>query len=122
MKNLELPVKNMKLVGDFSDRARKVKTQAMLSLKFGELRVNQIFLVAPRLMSQVLIGVDICVANKITISLPDKCFTMDINKEVTKHMFLQGTDNLAISVCNSEFDHPNCSDVKLTSFFFSQFI
>jgi len=51
MKNLELPVKNMKLVGVFSDRARKVKTQAMLNLKFGEVSVNQMFLEAPRLIN-----------------------------------------------------------------------
>jgi hypothetical protein len=118
MRNLELPVQNMKLVSAFSDRARKVKTQAMLTLKFGEVKVDQIFLIAPRLMTQVLIGVDFCVPNKVTISFPDKCFTMDVNNEVTKHIFLQGTDDLACSVSNSASDHPNCSDVRLTSMVF----
>jgi hypothetical protein len=69
-------------------------------------------------MTQVLIGVDFCVANKVTISFTDKCFTMDANNEVTKHMFLQGTDDLASSVSNSESDHPNCSEVRLTSVVF----
>jgi hypothetical protein len=67
MTNLELPVQNMKLVSVFNDRARKVKTQAMLTLKFGE----------------VLIGVDFCVTNKVTIGFPDKCFTMNVHNEVT---------------------------------------
>ena len=53
MRNLELPVQDTKLVRAFNDRARKVKTQAMLTLKFGGIRVDQIFLVAPRLMTQV---------------------------------------------------------------------
>ena len=100
MRNLELPVQNMKLVSAFNDRARKVKTQALLTLKFGKVKIDQIFLIAPRLMTQVLIGVDFCVANKVTINFPDKCFTMDINNEVTKHMFLHGTDDLASSVSN----------------------
>jgi hypothetical protein len=69
-------------------------------------------------MTQVLIGVEFCVANKATISFPDKSFTMDINNEVTKHMFLHGTDDLASSVSNSASDHPNCSDVRLTSVVF----
>jgi hypothetical protein len=43
---------------------------------------------------------------------------MDIKNEVTKHMFLHGTDDLASSVSNSASDHPNCSDVKLTSVVF----
>jgi hypothetical protein len=33
-------------------------------------------------------------------------------------MFLQGTDDLASSVSNSASDHPNCSDVRLTSVVF----
>jgi len=118
MRNLELLVQNMKLVSAFNDTARKVNIQAMLTLKFREVRVDQIFLIAPRLMTQVLNGVDFCVANKITISFPDKCFSMDVDNEVTKHMFLQGTDDLASSVNNSAFDHPRCSDVRLTSVVF----
>jgi hypothetical protein len=118
MRNLELSVQNMKLVSAFNDRARKVKTQAMLTLKFGEVRVDQIFLIAPRLMTQVLIGVDFCVANKVTFSFPDKCFTMNVKNEVTKHMFLLGTDDLAGSDSNSASDHPHSSDVRLTSVVF----
>jgi len=85
----------MKIVRAFNDRARKVNTQAMLTSKFGEVWVGQIFLIAPRLMTQDFIGVDFCVANKVTISFPDKCFSMDVDNEVTKHKFLQGTDDLA---------------------------
>ena len=62
-------------------------------------------------MTQVLIGVDFCVASKVTISFPDKCFSMDVDNEVTKHMFLQGPYDLASSANNPAFDHPNCSDV-----------
>ena len=85
----------MKMVRAFNDRARKVNTQAMLTQKFGEVCVDQIFLIAPRLMTQDFISVDFCVANKVTISFPDNCFSMDVDNEVTKHKFLQGTDDLA---------------------------
>ena len=118
MRNLEMPVQDMKLVSAFNDRTRKVNIQAMLTLKFREVWVDQIFLTAPRLMTQVLIGVDFCVANKVTISFPDKCFGMDVDNEVTKHRFLQGTYDFASSINNPAFDHPNCSDVRLTSVVF----
>jgi len=118
VRNQELPVQNMKLVSAFNYRARKVNIQAMLTLKFREVRVDQIFLIAPRLMTQVLIGVDFCVANKVTISFPDKCFSMAVDNQATKHMFLQGTDDSATSVNNSAFDDPRCSDVRLTSVVF----
>jgi len=115
MRNLELPVQNMKLVIAFNDGARKVNIQAMLTLKFGEVCVGQIFLIAPRLMTQVLIGVDFCVASKVTISFPHKSFSMDVDNEVTKHKLLQGTDDSASSAINLEFVQPNCSNVRLTS-------
>ena len=114
MRNLELPVQNMNLVSAFNDRAGKVKTQAMLTFKFGEVRFDQTFLIAPRLMTQVLFGSDFCVANKVTINCPDKCFNVDVNCEVTEHVFVQRTDDLASSVNNCASDHTNCSDVKLT--------
>ena len=69
MRNQELSVQNMKLVSAFNDRAKKVNIQAMLTLRFEEVRADQIFLITPRLMTQDLIGVDFCVANKVTISL-----------------------------------------------------
>jgi hypothetical protein len=40
---------------------------------------------------------------------------MDVNNEVTKHMFVQTHDDLASSVSNSAPAHPNCSDVRITS-------
>jgi hypothetical protein len=118
MRNLELPVQNMNLVSAFSDKAKKIKTQAVLTVKFGEVRVNQIFLIAPGLLTQVLIGVDFCVANTVTISFPEKCFTMNVDNEVTKHIFLQGMDNLASSVTSSISSHPSCRDVRLSSVVF----
>jgi hypothetical protein len=55
IKNLELPVQNMNLVSAFGDKTRKVKTQAMLTLKLGAVTINQIFLIAPGLFTQVLL-------------------------------------------------------------------
>jgi hypothetical protein len=52
-KNLEPLVQNMKLVSAFNGKDRKVKKQAILTLKLGEIRVDQICLIAPRLKTQV---------------------------------------------------------------------
>ena len=89
-----------------------------MTLNFGEVRVDQFLLIAPRLMTQVLTGVDVGVANIVPISFPDKFFSLDVNNEVTKHMFVEATDDLGISVSNSAPDHPNCSNVRLTSVVF----
>jgi hypothetical protein len=43
---------------------------------------------------------------------------MNVNNEVTKHLFLQGAEDLASSFSNSASDPSNCSDVRLTSVVF----
>jgi hypothetical protein len=86
MNNLELPVQNINLVSAFSDKSRKLKKQAVLTLNFGEVSVDQIFLIAPGLMTEVLLGVDFCVANEVKISFLDKCFTMNIENQVIRHI------------------------------------
>lgn len=73
----------------------------MLILKIGEVRVDDTFLIAPRLMTQVLIDVEFCVANKVTVRWPCEVFSVDINNEVTKLMFVQATGDLASSVTES---------------------
>jgi len=69
-------------------------------------------------MTEVLIRGDFCVANKVTISFPDNSLSMDVDNEVKKHSFLQGTYDLVRSFNNHAFDHTNCSDVRLTSVIF----
>jgi hypothetical protein len=115
MNNLELPVQNINLVSAFSDKSRKVKKQAMLTLNFGELSVDQIFLIAPGLMTEVLLGVDFCVASEVKIRFPDGRFTMNIENQVIRHTFHQETDKSANSVVKFMTDHPNNSDIILTS-------
>jgi hypothetical protein len=115
MNNLELPVQNINLVSAFSDKSRKVKRQAMISLNFGELSVDQIFLISSGLMTEVLLGVDFCVENKVKISFPERCFTMEIDNHVSRQVFYQKTDKLASSVNKLGTGHLNNSDVRLTS-------
>jgi hypothetical protein len=50
MRNLKL-VQNMKLVSVFNDNTRKVKKRAILTLNFGEVRFDQFFLIAPKMMT-----------------------------------------------------------------------
>jgi hypothetical protein len=112
--NLELPVQNINLVSAFSDKSRKVKKQAMQTFNFGEVSVEQIFLIAPGLMTEVLLGVDFCVANEVRISFPDGCFTMNIGNQVIRHTFHQETDKSENSAAKIMTDHPNNCDI-LTS-------
>jgi hypothetical protein len=115
MNNLELPVQNINLVSAFNDKSRKVTKQAMLTLNFGDVSVEQIFLIAPGLMTEVLLGVDFCVAHKVKISFPDKCLTINIGNQEIRSIFHQETEIVADTGVRFTTERPNSCDVRLTS-------
>jgi hypothetical protein len=77
--------------------------------------VEQILLIAPGLMTEVLLGVDFCVANNVKISFPDKCLTMNIGNQVIRSIFHQETDIVADTGVRFTTERPNSCDVRLTS-------
>jgi len=63
VESLELPTQNFVLVGAFSWKAHRVRKQVFLTLKFGDMHIDQIFLVSEQLQTPMLIGYDFCIAN-----------------------------------------------------------
>jgi hypothetical protein len=67
VKSLELPTQNVVLVGAFSRKAHRVKKQVFMTLKFGDIHIDQIFLVSEQLLTPMLIGYDFCITNGIIL-------------------------------------------------------
>jgi hypothetical protein len=67
VESLELPTQNLVLVGAFSRKEQRVKKQAYLTLNFGSVSVDQIFLVSGQLLTPMLIGCDFCIANGVIL-------------------------------------------------------
>jgi hypothetical protein len=67
VENLELPTQNVVLVGAFSRKAHRVRKQVFVTLKFGDLNIDQVFLVSEQLVTPMLIGYDFCIANGIIL-------------------------------------------------------
>ena len=61
----ELPTQNFVFVGEFSWKAHRVRKQVFSTLKFGDLHIDQIFLVSEQLLKSTLIGYDFCIKSGI---------------------------------------------------------
>ena len=85
VQSLELPTQNVVLVGAFSQKAHRVKKQVLLTLKFGELHIDQIFLVSEQLLTPMLIGYDFCTANGIILDFQK-------GKLILKHDDVESTE------------------------------
>jgi hypothetical protein len=51
VESLELPTQNIVLVGAFSQKTHRVKKKVFMTLQFGNLYIDQIFLVPEQLMT-----------------------------------------------------------------------
>jgi len=67
VESLELPAQNVVLVGAFSRKGNRVRKQVFLTLKFGDLHIDQIFLLSEQLLTPMPIGCDFCIANGIIL-------------------------------------------------------
>jgi hypothetical protein len=89
-KSLELPTQNFVLGGAFSRKTHRVRKQVFLTLKFGDIHIDQIFLVSDQLQTPMLIGYDFCITNGIIL---------DIQK---RKLILQNDDaSIEIEIMNS---------------------
>jgi hypothetical protein len=67
VESLELQTQNIVVVGEFSRKAHRVRKQVFLTLKFGDIPIDQIFLVSEQLLMPMLIGYDFCIASGIIL-------------------------------------------------------
>jgi hypothetical protein len=58
LKCLELPAQNINLVSAFSRKSNRIKKQALLYFKIGNVTVNQIVLLSPQLLTDISLGLD----------------------------------------------------------------
>jgi hypothetical protein len=69
VESLEMPRQNIVLVGTFSRKEQRVRKQVYLTLNFGGVLVDQIFLVSEQLLTPMLIGYDFCIANCVILDV-----------------------------------------------------
>jgi hypothetical protein len=67
VESLELPTQNLVLVGAFSRKEQRVRKQVYLTLNFGEVSIDHVFLVSEQLIAPMLIGCDFCIANGLVL-------------------------------------------------------
>jgi hypothetical protein len=73
MEALSLPVQNVLLVNAFGQKTKRIRKQVFLEFRMGEDIFEQVFLIFPQLGSDVILGSDFCVQNKIVIDFHDRC-------------------------------------------------
>jgi predicted aspartyl protease len=76
---LELPTQHINLVSAFNERSRRIKKQALLAVMIAGYRVDQVVLLSPQLLTDIILGLDFLVDHAATISFPNRTVSLKIN-------------------------------------------
>jgi hypothetical protein len=87
-KCFELPTQQVNLLSACNKTSNRVKKQAMLDVKIGDFKVNQIVLLSPQLLTDAILGLDFRVDYKAVINFAEQSITLKINGENTKIEFI----------------------------------
>jgi hypothetical protein len=88
LKCFELPTQHVNLLSAFNKKSNRVKKQAMLDVKIGDFKINQMVLLSPQLLTDAILGLDFLVDYKAVINFAERSITLKINSEYTKIEFI----------------------------------
>ena len=88
LKCFELPTQHVNLLSAFNKKSNRVKKQTMLDVSIGDLKINQIVLVSPQLLTDAILGLDFLVDNHAVINFAERSITLKINGECNKIGFI----------------------------------
>lgn len=84
---LSIPAVNCTLRSAFGGRSKRIKLQALIEIKIGEVTFEKIVLIAPNLVTDMLIGSDFMDEYGVNIDFVNRCFEARVKGVVTSHKF-----------------------------------
>jgi len=112
LKCLELPTQHINLLSAFSKKSNRIKKQATLEVNIGNVKVNQIVLLSPQLLTNAILGLDFLVECNAVINMAERSMTTDTNGECNKVRFIgdKGTteDSREVDKSAGKFGPYNC--------------
>lgn len=70
---LEIPAQSTVLTAAFQNKSRRIRLQALLHISISGDKYEQIFLIAPKLLTPVILGADFLYDNRILIDFEEGC-------------------------------------------------
>ena len=64
---------------------KRLRLLLMMLIRFDDSVLDYIFLTSPQLLTQALLGVDFCRMSKVIINFPEKCFSMERDRKVSRY-------------------------------------
>jgi hypothetical protein len=109
LKCCELPTQHVNLLSAFNKKSHRVKKQAMLDVKIGDFKINQIVLLSPQLLTDVILGLDFLTEYNAVINFTERSITLEFNGDSTNVGFIgikgttDGLGDIEEPSCETEF-------------------
>jgi hypothetical protein len=88
LKGLELPTQNINLVSAFNRKSNRIKKQALIEFKIGDINITQILLISPQLLTDVILGLDFLMDYLTVMDFATRNISLTVNGECTEAQFV----------------------------------
>jgi hypothetical protein len=85
---LEIPVQSTVLITAFQSKSRRVRLQALLEFSITGNEYEQIFLIAPKLITPVILGADFLYNNRTVIDFEEEHIKTEKNGKIWRYRFV----------------------------------
>ena len=92
LESLQLGVQSAALASAFGNKTKSNRANAKMQIRVDEIVLGDIFLISPQLLTQTLLGVDVCRMNNVIINFTVLCFAMERDGKVSRHHFAYDND------------------------------
>ena len=89
---LELPTQHVNLLSAFNKRSNRVKRQALLGFKIKTRSINQVMLLSPQLVTDVILGLDFLMDHGAIINFSERSISLKIEDKIIKVQFFSNKE------------------------------
>jgi hypothetical protein len=84
---LELPTQHLNLVRAFNERSERIRKQALLEIQIGDTTLDQVVLLSPQLLTDIILGLDFLIDHAAELRFPDGTVSLKINEKFCRLEF-----------------------------------
>jgi hypothetical protein len=80
-------MQHLNLVSAFNERSRRIRKQALLEIQIGDTTLYQVVLLSPRLLTDIILGLDFLINHAAELRFPDGPVSLKINEKFCRLEF-----------------------------------
>jgi len=80
-------MQHLNLMSAFNERSKRIRKQALLEIQIGDTTLDQVVLLSPQLLTDIILGLDFLIDHAAELRFPDGTVSLKINEKFCRLEF-----------------------------------